>query len=83
MNQAFLVVKIVELAKVGGALPAEEAISRIAALIGGLDANSTTYARDMEALLQIGATVWSLNSGPDGAYDPTWLPPRLRLRKNP
>ncbi|MEH3086555.1 MAG: hypothetical protein PGN26_08495 [Xylophilus ampelinus] len=78
MNQAFLLVRIVELAKVGGALPAEEALSRVAALIAGLDNHSDTYASDFESLLRIGATLWSLNCGPDGSYDPTWVPPRLR-----
>ncbi len=78
MNESLIVLKIVELAKVGGAMPPEEAISHVASLINGLDMQSDTYARDLEALLRIGATIWNMNSGPGGAFDPTYLPPRIR-----
>jgi hypothetical protein len=43
-----------------GALPADVAISRIAALIDGLDAHSESYQIDLEVLLSIGAAIWTL-----------------------
>ncbi|ADU99413.1 hypothetical protein [Alicycliphilus denitrificans] len=78
MNQADVVLKIVEMAKVGGSLPPESAIAHVAALIAELDVHSASYERDMERLVKIGATIWDLHSGPDGAYDPTWIPTFLR-----
>ncbi len=78
MNQTDVVLKIVEMAKVGGALPPENAIAHVAALIAELDVPSDSYERDMERLVKLGATLWDLHSGPDGAYDPTWIPTFLR-----
>lgn len=78
MNHTDVMIKIVEMAKVGGALPPEEAIALVAAMIDGLDMHSDTYERDMERLVKIGATIWDLHSGPGGAYDPTWVPPFIR-----
>lgn len=78
MNQTDVMLKIVEMAKVGGALPAEAAIALVAAMIDELDVHSDTYERDMERLVKIGATIWDLQSGPGGAYDPTWVPTFLR-----
>lgn len=78
MNQTDVMIKIVEMAKVGGALSPESAIAHVAALIAELDVYSDSYERDIERLVKIGATIWDLHSGPGGAYDPTWIPPILR-----
>lgn len=78
MNQTDVLLKIVEMAKVGGALPAEEAVALVATMIDGLDMHSEGYERDMARLLTLGATIWDLASGPDGAHDPAWVPPFLR-----
>lgn len=78
MNHTDVMLKIVEMAKVGGALPPENAIAHVAALIAELDVCSESYERDMERLVKIGATIWDLHSGPGGAYDPTWIPKFIR-----
>ena len=41
-------------------MPAEVAISQIAALIDRLDVHSESYQIDLEVLLSIGATAWTL-----------------------
>ena len=51
------------MAEAGGALPADEAISRIAVLIDRLDVHSENYQIDMEVLLCIGATIWTMAKG--------------------
>lgn len=78
MNHTDVMMRIVEMAKVGGALSPEDAIAHIAAMIDRLDMYSDSYERDMEVLVKIGATIWDLHSGPGGAYDPTWVPTFLR-----
>ena len=41
-------------------MPAEVAISQIAALIDRLDVHSESYQIDLEVLLSIGVTAWTL-----------------------
>ena len=59
-NRTDVMLAVVEMAGVGGALPADEAISQIAALIDRLDVHSESYQIDLEVLLSIGATIWTL-----------------------
>ncbi len=69
MNQTDVMLRIVEMAKAGGTLPAEEAVCVVAGLIGQLDMHSDRYELDMAALLKVGATIWTLASRPGGAHD--------------
>jgi len=78
MNQADALLKIVAMAKLGGALPPEEAMCMLASLIDKLDKHSASYETDVAALVKVGATIWNLSSGSDGAHDPAWVPPFLR-----
>ena len=78
MNHTDVMLRIVEMAKVGGALPADEAVSLVASLIDGLDMRADSYEKDVERLLRLGATIWDLASGPGGAHAPTWVPTMLR-----
>jgi hypothetical protein len=57
MNQADVMLKIVERAQAGGALPVEEAIAQIARLINLLDPHAVHYEADVALLVKIGATV--------------------------
>jgi hypothetical protein len=61
MNQTDVMLKIVEMASVGGVLEPEQAVARVAALIDGLDMHSPTYEADVAALAQIGATIWAMD----------------------
>jgi hypothetical protein len=65
MNQTDVMLKIVEMASVGGVLEPEQAVARVAALIDGLDMHSATYEADVAALAQIGATIWAMDRRPD------------------
>ena len=60
MNRTDVMFAVVERAGAGGALPATEAISHIAAFIDRLDKASESYQTDLEVLLSIGATIWTL-----------------------
>ena len=60
MNHTDVMLAVVEMARVGGALPATEAISHIAAFIDRLDKASERYQIDLEVLLSVGATIWTL-----------------------
>ena len=60
MNRTDVMVAVVNMAELGGAFPADEAISHIAAMIDRLDVLSDTYQRDAALLLGIGATIWTL-----------------------
>lgn len=60
MNRTQIMLAVVELAKTGGTLAPEDAISAISAMIDKLDPVSDSYERDVEALMKIGATIWSL-----------------------
>lgn len=74
MNQTDVLMRIVEMAKLGGALPPEEAMSALAAMIDRLDTLSDSYEQDVDALMKVGATVWNLASGPKGGHDQTLGP---------
>lgn len=78
MNHTDVMLRIVEMAKVGGALSSQDALANIAAMIDRLDVRSDSYEEDVAQLMKIGATIWDLASGPGGAYDPTWIPTILR-----
>ena len=60
MNRTDVLLAVVEMAEVGGAMPADDAISHIAAMIDRLDMASPSYEADMQVLLSIGATIWTL-----------------------
>ncbi|MGJ7544648.1 hypothetical protein [Variovorax sp. LT1R16] len=77
MNQTDVMVRIVELAKVGGAMPLQEAVAALAAVIDHLDMYSDTYEADVAALMGVGAAICVLN-GPGAGHDPEWVPPVLR-----
>lgn len=64
---------IVDMAAVGGALSSEDAISHLAEMIDRLDTASSEYEADVEVLMAIGATIWSLQYDLD----------QLRPKKNP
>ncbi|MDM0066768.1 hypothetical protein [Variovorax sp. J31P207] len=60
MNRTDVMLAVVEMARAGGALPGTEAISHIPALIDRLDKASESYQPDLELLLNIGATILTL-----------------------
>ena len=60
MNRTQIMLAVVELAKTGGALAPEDAISLISAMIDRLEPSDEAYERDVEALMKIGATIWDL-----------------------
>ncbi|RYH64496.1 MAG: hypothetical protein EON54_06445 [Alcaligenaceae bacterium] len=70
MNQTNVLMRIVEMAKVGGALSPEEAMSTVSAMIGRLDVHSASYEPDIDALVKIGATIWTLASRPGESSAP-------------
>jgi hypothetical protein len=59
MKQADVMLKIVERAQAGGALPVEEAIAQIVRLINLLDPHAVHYQADVGLLVEIGATIWT------------------------
>lgn len=77
MNQTDVMLRIVELAKVGGDMPLQEAVTALASVIDHLDMYSDTYEADVAALMGVGAAIWALR-GPDAGRDPAWAPPFLR-----
>ena len=60
MNQTDVMLRVIEMARVGGTMPADEAVSLIAQRINRLDALSDSYERDVYDLLRLGATIWDL-----------------------
>lgn len=78
MNQTDVMIKIVEMAKVGGGYTPQDAISHLSAMVAELDMLSDSYEAEVERLVRIGAVIWDLHSGPGGAYEPGWVPPFLR-----
>ncbi|WP_038214485.1 hypothetical protein [Xenophilus azovorans] len=60
MNQTDVMLKIVEMARIGGALPADEAVSLVAAKVARLDVSSAGFQQEAADLLRLGATIWSL-----------------------
>ncbi|MDP9606401.1 hypothetical protein SAMN05518845_1242 [Variovorax sp. YR750] len=63
MNQTDVMLKIVEMARVGGALPADEAVSLVAAKVARLDMSREGVQQEATDLMRLGATIWSL-AGP-------------------
>ncbi len=63
MNQTDVMLRIVDMATVGGAIPADEAIALVAAMIGRLDMLADSYEDDVAVLLKIGATLWVMAKG--------------------
>ena len=63
MNRTDVMLAVVEMARVGGAMPSDDAISHIAALIDRLDKGSPSYEDDVRKLMGIGATIWQLQQG--------------------
>ncbi|MNK74019.1 hypothetical protein D3C87_935240 [compost metagenome] len=47
----------------------------LASMIDKLDMHSASYEADVAALVKVGATIWNLSSGPDGAHDSHRVPP--------
>lgn len=71
MDHGDCILRIVTMANHGaGLMKASEAVRVIAALIDRLDKSCESYAQEMEALLRIGATVWS--------HEQPQCPPRQR-----
>lgn len=56
-------VRIEEMAKLGGALPLPQAIANLAAVIDHLDMYSDTYESDVAALVGVGAVLWRIDGG--------------------
>ena len=63
MNQTDVMLKIVEMARIGGALPADGAVSLGAAKGAGLDMSCERVQQEATDLMRLGATIWSL-AGP-------------------
>lgn len=59
--------RMVELSNAGGSPSADEAMVILAAVIDRLDTGSVTYEADVEALIGVGSTVWTL-SGPGSEH---------------
>lgn len=60
MNRTDAVLAIVEMARIGGAVSPQDAVSHIATMIDRLDKVSLSYEDDVRLLLGIGATIWTL-----------------------
>jgi hypothetical protein len=60
MNQTEVMLKIVEMARTGAALPTDEAVSLLAAMVANLDVNSKSFQQNAADLLRLGATIWTL-----------------------
>ena len=60
MNQARVLFTMVEVARTGRALSADDAIARLAELVTRLDQAVPSYEADVEALVGIGASIWQL-----------------------
>ncbi|MDM0086864.1 MULTISPECIES: hypothetical protein [unclassified Variovorax] len=72
MNRTQAMVRIEEMAKLGGALPLPQAIANLAAVIDHLDMYSDTYESDVAALVGVGAVLWRI----DGDAGPARPAPR-------
>lgn len=62
MKQTQTIPRIAEWARAGGAMPLDEAVAALAAIIDHLDTYSDTYEADRVALLSVGAAIWQLRS---------------------
>ncbi len=61
MNRTDVLLAVIKLADIDGGMPPEDAISHITTLIDRLDMAHPEYENDVETLLKIGATIWTLN----------------------
>lgn len=61
MKQTQTIPRIAEWAEAGGAMPLDEAVVALAAVIDHLDMYSDTYEADRVALLSVGAAVWQMS----------------------
>lgn len=62
MNQAEILLAVIENAKIGVTVTPEEALPLIASLINRLDKSSANYPKDMQDLFSIGACIWQMQS---------------------
>lgn len=58
MKQTQTIPGIAEWAEAGGAMPLDEAVAALAAVLDHLDMDSDTYEADRVALLSVGAAIW-------------------------
>lgn len=58
MKQTQTIPRIAEWAQAGGAMPLDEVVTALAAVIDHLDMDSDTYEADRVALLSVGAAIW-------------------------
>lgn len=77
MNQAKIILRIVEMAGTGASPPPDVALAGLAAVIDHLDMNSDTYEADLASLMGAGATIWTL-SGPGSGQEPEQGHPLVR-----
>lgn len=79
MDQNEVMRHIVELGCAGGALPTEEALRVVVAMIDRLDPHSESFELDVAAMMRVGATVWALSHGtPAPEEGHLILPPVMR-----
>lgn len=60
MNQAEILLAVIERAKIGPTVTPEEALSLLASVINELDKSSDNYLKNMDDLFSIGACVWQM-----------------------
>lgn len=60
MNQAEILLAVIEGAKVGPAVAPEEALSLLASVIERLDKASDSYERNVGDLFSVGACIWQM-----------------------
>lgn len=61
MKQTQMIAQFAQWAEAGGAMPLDEAVAALAAVIDHLDMYSDTYEADRVALLSVGAAIWQLS----------------------
>jgi hypothetical protein len=62
MNQANVMLAVIETSRGGAAMRLDEAISSLSAFIARLDTSDEGYEDDMEMLVRIGACIWESSS---------------------
>jgi hypothetical protein len=60
MNQTNVMVEIMKMAKTGGAVDPDDALSIVLALIEHQKMFNPDYGQDVEALMRIGACIWQM-----------------------
>lgn len=60
MNQTDVMIKILEMARVGGAMDPPEAIAYVSSLIDRLDMHGEGYEQEVRMLLRLGAAIWEM-----------------------